>query len=274
MTEHLLFDLRYAVRVLLRSPGFSFIVIATLALGIGATTAIYSVVDATLLHLAPYRNPTELIHVEDDLPGAGAQDVGMSIPEWRDLESSGIFQSISIAGHGANVNLTGGAQPLRLSFKAVTPNYFALLGVAAELGHTFDPRDATPGFNLQVVISAGLWRRQFGADPRIVGKVLRLDNDPYQIIGVMPCGFRDQGSTSDEQNVELWLGAGYVGLPFPAPQRGVRLRRAVIARLEPGLSVAAAQGRIDALVAPYTGKPGVGARVSASTLIRQGRTSA
>jgi hypothetical protein len=96
--ENLLFDLKYAVRMLLRSPGFSFIAIATMALGIGATTAIYSVIDATLLHPLPYPNPAELVRVQDDLPGVGAQDVGISVPEWRDLESSGIFQSVSISG--------------------------------------------------------------------------------------------------------------------------------------------------------------------------------
>ena len=248
--ENLLFDLRYAVRMLLRSPGFSFIAIATMALGIGATTAIYSVIDATLLHPLPYPNPSELVRVEDDLPGVGAQGVGISVPEWRDLESSGIFQSAAITGTGANVNLTGSAQPLRLSFKQVTPNYFAVLGVDAQLGRTFDPHDATPGYNLEVVISDGLWRREFGADPHIIGKALRLDNDVYHVVGVMPRGFRDQGSTSDEQNVELWLGAGFAGVPFPPPLRDSRLRsRAVIARLKPGLSIAAAQGHLDALVA-------------------------
>jgi predicted permease len=242
-------DLRYAVRMLLRSPGFSFIAIATMALGVGATTAIYSVIDATLLHPLPYPNPTELVRIQDDLPGVGAQGVGISIPELRDLESSGIFQSVSITGRGANVNLTGSTQPLRLSFKQVTPNYFAVLRVDAQLGRTFDPHDATPGYNLEVVISDGLWRREFGTDPRIIGKTLRLDNDPYQVVGVMPRGFRDQGSTSEEQNVELWLGAGFSGVPFNPPQRASRLRsRAVLARLKPGLSVAAAQGHLDALV--------------------------
>lgn len=250
LIENLLFDLRYAVRMLLRSPGFSFIAIATMALGIGATTAIYSVIDATLLHPLPYPSPAQLVRVVDDLPGVGAQGVGISVPEWRDLESSGIFQSAAITGTGANVNLTGSAQPLRLSFKQVTPNYFAVLGVAAQLGRTFDPHDATPGYNLEVVISDGLWRREFGADAHILGKALRLDNDLYHVVGVMPRGFRDQGSTSDEQNVELWLGAGFAGVPFPPPQRDSRLRsRAVLARLRPGLSVAAAQGRLDALVA-------------------------
>jgi predicted permease len=250
LIENLLFDLRYAVRMLLRSPGFSFIAIATMALGIGATTAIYSVIDATLLHPLPYPHPVELVRVEDDLPGVGAHGVGISVPEWRDLESSGIFQSASITGKGENVNLTGSAQPLRLSFKQVTPNYFAVLGVDAQLGRTFDPHDATPGYNLEVVISDGLWKREFGADPHIIGKALRLDNDVYHIVGVMPHGFRDQGATSEERNVELWLGAGFAGLPFPPPQRALRLQsRAVIARLQPGLSFAAAQGHLDALVA-------------------------
>ena len=117
LIENLFHDLGYAVRMLLRSPGFSFIAIATIALGVGATTAIYSVIDATLLHPLPYRNPAELVRIVDDLPGVGAQDVGISIPEWRDLESSGIFQSVSISSTGADVNLTGGAQPERLGFK-------------------------------------------------------------------------------------------------------------------------------------------------------------
>jgi predicted permease len=247
--ENLLFDLRFAVRMLVRSPGFSLIAIATMALGVGATTAIYSVIDATLLHPLPYPNPAELVRVEDDLPGVGAQGVGISVPEWRDLQSSGIFRSASITGTGANVNLTGGAQPLRLSFKQVTPNYFEVLGVDAQLGRTFDPHDTTPGYNLEVVISDGLWRREFGADPHILGKVLRLDNDVYHVVGVMPRGFRDQGSTSDEQNVDLWLGAGFAGPPFYLPQRGLRLQsRAVVARLMPGLEIAAAQAHLDALV--------------------------
>ncbi|WP_260704103.1 ABC transporter permease [Edaphobacter flagellatus] len=246
--ENLLLDLKYAVRMLLRSPGFSFIAIATIALGIGATTAIYSVIDATLLHPLPYPNPAELVRIQDDLPGVGAQDVGISVPEWRDLESSGIFQSVSVSGTGADVNLTGSAQPKRLSYKHVSPNYFAVPGVDAQLGRTFDPHDATPGFNLEAVISDGLWRRDFGADPHLIGKALRLDNDVYHVIGIMPPGFRDLGSTSEERNTEVWLAAGMAGLPFPPPLRGTRLHGRTVARLRPGLSIAAAQERLDALV--------------------------
>src|SRR6202050_4511090 len=248
LAENFLFDIRYAFRMLRRSPGFSLIVIATMALGIGATTAIYSVIDATLLHPLPYPNPSELVRIEANLPGVGARDVGVSIPELRDLQSSGIFQYAALYGFGS-VNLTGSAQPARIAFKPVTPSYFAVLGANAQLGRTFDPHDSTPGFNLEVVISDGLWKREFGADPNILGKALRLDNDVYHVVGVMPRGFRDQGSTSEEQNTELWLGAGMAALPFPPPQRGIRLEsRAVTARLKPGLSIAAAEGHLDALV--------------------------
>ncbi len=206
-------------------------------------------IDATLLHPLPYPHPGELVRVVDDLPGVGAHDVGISVPEWRDLESSGIFQSVSVSGHGANVNLTGSAQPERLSYKHVTPNYFAVFGVDAQLGRTFDPHDATPGFNLEAVISDGLWRREFGGDPHILGKALLLDNDVYHVAGVMPSGFRDLGSTSEELNTEVWLAAGMAGLPFPPPLRGTRLQSRTVARLKPGLSIAAAQMHLDALVA-------------------------
>jgi putative ABC transport system permease protein len=248
LAENLLLDIRYAFRMLYRSPGFSLIAIATMALGVGATTAIYSVIDATLLHPLPYPHPDELVHVEDNLPGVGAKAVGISIPEWKDLQSSGIFQYVSLYGFGS-VNLTGSAQPMRIAFRPVTQNYFAVLGVDAQLGRTFDPHDATPGFNLEVVISDGLWKRAFGADPHILGKTLRLDNDVYHVVGVMPAGFRDQGQTNEERNTELWAGTGFSGDPAPPPLRSSRLLLGTFARLKPGLSVAAAQGHVDALVA-------------------------
>ena len=245
--ENLIFDLRFAVRMLLRSPGFSLIAIATMALGVGATTAIYSVIDATLLHPLSYPNPSELVRIEDDLPGVGAQDVSVSIPEWNDLENSGIFQYVALE-YFNSVNLTGSAQPTRIAMKGVTPNYFAMLGVGAQLGRTFDPGDSTPGINLEVVISDGLWKRAFAADPRILGKTLRLDNDVYHVVGVMPPGFRDQGTTSEERNTELWAAGGFAAVPFPPPLRNSRFGTA-FARLKPGLTEASAQGHIDALVA-------------------------
>jgi len=244
--ENLLFDLRYAVRMLLRSPGFSLIAIATIALGIGATSAIYSVIDATLLHPLPYPNPIELVRIEANLPGVGTHDVGISIPELRDLQNSGIFQYVSLCFFGSE-NVTGSSQPTHIAGATVSPSYFAVLGVDAALGRTFDPHDATPGPNLEVVISDGLWKRAFGADPGILGKSLRLDNDLFYVVGVMPAGFRDQGQTSEERDTELWAADGFSrDLP---PMRGTRQPYETIARLQPGLSLEAAQGHLDALVA-------------------------
>ncbi len=248
LAENFLFDLRYALRMLYRSPGFSLIAIATMALGVGATTAIYSVIDATLLHPLPYPKPSELVRMEANLPGVGAHDVGFSIPELRDLQNSGIFQYVSLCFFGTDT-LTGSGQPTRLAGKSVSPGYFAVLGVHAQLGRTFDPHDATPGFNNEVVISDGLWKRALGADPHIVGKTLRIDNDPSLVVGVMPAGFRDQGQTNEQVSTELWAATGFYPDPSSPPLRGSRTPYETIARLQPGLSPEAAQGHLDALVA-------------------------
>jgi predicted permease len=246
--ENLLQDVRYALRLLAKSPGFAAVAILTMALGIGATTAIFSLVDATLLHPLSYPHAEQLVQIEDDLPGIRAQDAGISIPEWKDLERSGIFQYVVLQGFGS-VNLTGSSQPSRIQFEPVTPGYFALLGVKPELGRTFNPEDPTPGFTLDVVISDGLWKRAFGGDPKILGRSLRLDNDLYRVIGVMPPGFHDPGRTPGQRNTELWAATGFAADPAPPPLRSSRLTLATIARLKPGLTVVAAQSQLDALVA-------------------------
>jgi len=245
--ENLLFDLKYAVRMLLRSPGFAFIAIATMALGVGATTAIYSVIDATLLHPLPYPHASELVRIEANLPGVGAHDIGLSIPELKDLQNSGVFQYVSLSFFGTN-NLTGSSQPTSIASKSVSPTYFAVLGVEAQLGRTFDPQDQTPGFNNELVISDGLWKSAFGGDPHILGKTLRVDNDPAQVVGVMPASFHDQGQNRDERGTDLWAAAGFADDPAPKPARSIRLPFETIARLQPGLSPEAAQAHVDALV--------------------------
>ena len=248
VAEHLLLDIRYAFRMLLRSPGFSLIVIATMALGVGATTAIYSVIDATLLHPLPYPSPSELVHIEASFAGAGAHDIGFSIPELRDLQSSGIFQYVAFDFHGSE-NVTGGSQPTHINGATVSPGYLSVLGVSAALGRTFDPHDASLGANGEVVISDGLWKRAFGADPHIVDKSLRLDNDLFHIVGVMPASFRDQGQTSEERNTELWAADGFQDAHQPTPLRSARLSYETVARLQPGISPEGAQARVAALVA-------------------------
>ena len=248
LMENLLQDTRYALRKLARSPGFAAAAILTIALGVGATTAIFSVVDATLLHPLSYPKPDQLVRIEDDLPGVGTRDAGLSVPELQDFQRSGIFQYVSgdwcISG-----NLTGSSQPLRIALKMVAPNYFALLGVDPQLGRTFDPQDETPGMTPEVVISDGLWKRAFGADPHILGKSLREDNDEYHVVGVMPPGFRDEGRTTEERNTDMWAAGGFAAVPFPSPVRNLRFVPGAIARIAPGMTPAAAQSQMDALVA-------------------------
>ena len=242
-------DVRFALRSLRRAPGFATVSIVTIALGVGATTAIYSVVDATLVHPLPYPNAGQLVRIEDDLEGIGARDIGMSTPEWHDLQRSGVFQQVSPTWYDDN-NLTGLAHPERVSLLIVAPNYFALLGVKPALGVVFDPSDRTPGFNEQAVISDGLWKRAFGADTNVLGRIMQLDSDSYRIIGVMPPGFHAPGRTQEERSAEVWPAFGYAGQPLsPAmAQRRSSLFPGAIARLEPGLTIEAAQRRVDALV--------------------------
>ena len=249
LIENIFQDARYGLRTLRKSPGFSVVAILTIALGIGATTAIFSVVDATLLNPLPYPHPEQLVRIVDDLPGVGVQDVGMSVPEWHDLEQSGIFERVSPLGGGASVNLTGSTQPTRASFLNIAPNYFALLGVKPELGRSFNPDDQTPGFTLEVVISDGLWKGAFGGNPQILGKSLRLDNDLYQVIGVMPAGHHGPGEALEEKNTEIWAASGFAAAPAPPPLRNSRFLVEAIGRLKPGLTIAVAQSRVDALVA-------------------------
>ena len=241
-------DFTFALRQLRKSPGFTLIAVITIALGIGATTAIFTVVDATLLEPLPYPHAEQLVSIQDDLPGLGARDVGMSQPEWEDLQRSGIFEYVSPTWFDEN-NLTGSAQPNRVRELTVAPNYFALLRVQPQLGRTFDPQYNSPGFVPEVVISDGLWKRVFGGDPNILDKSVRMDTDLYRIVGVMPPGFDAPGRTAEERNIEVWPATCFYGPPLSDhPPRNRRNLPTAIARLKPGLTIAAAQKRIDALV--------------------------
>lgn len=247
-TDDLWRDIRYSYRVLRKSPGFAAIAVLTIALGVGATTAIFSVVNATLLHPLPYPHSEQLVTIEDDFVGLNSRDVGMSTPEWKDLQASGIFESVSPAWFDDN-NLTGGSQPTRVRLLTVAPNYFALLGVQPRLGATFDPHDPTLGYNLQVVISDGLWKRGFGSNPGIIGKAVQIDTDWYRIIGVMPPDFYAPGRTAEERSVEVWSAAGFSAAPFASPPKRGNRYPGAFARIKSGLSFKEAQERVNALVA-------------------------
>ena len=215
-------DLRFSLRMLRKSPGFAAVAILTIALGIGATTAIFSVVDAELLRPLPYPQSEHLVSVQDDFLGVGAHDVGLSEPEWQDLQHSGIFENVSPTQFDEN-NLTGSSQPARVRLLIVAPNYFVLLGVQPKLGRGFDPQDHSPGIIPEVVISDGLWKRAFGSDPNILSKSVRMDTDLYRIVGVMPAGFDAPGRTAEERNIEIWAATSFYGAPMPDhPRRSGR----------------------------------------------------
>jgi predicted permease len=242
-------DVRFGLRMFRKSSGVAVIAILTMALGIGATTAIFSMVDAELLRPLPYPQSEQLVSVQDDFLGVGARDVGLSEPEWQDLQHSGIFEYVSPTQFDEN-NLTGSSQPARVRLLMVAPNYFTLLGVQPELGRGFDPHDHSPGFIPEVVISDGLWQRAFGSDPNILSKSVRMDTDLYRIVGVMPAGFDAPGRTAEERNIEVWAATSFYGTPMPDhPRRSGRYLPTAIARLKPGLTIASAQSRVDALIA-------------------------
>src|SRR5580704_5611080 len=244
--EMLFNDIRYAFRIMRKSPGFTLIIILTLALGIGANTSIFSIVNAVLLRSLPYYDPGRLVKITFNNPGIDLHDVRFSVPELEDLKSrADIFNEVSVV-YGGSTNLTGGKQPEHLEMLEVSPNYFSMLGTTPEIGRLFGPQDFALGFAEATVISDGLWRRSYGGDPNILGKRLRMDNDPYTIVGVVPAGFRHPGTTV-AKDVEVWVTCGYSADPFPKPARNVRVLPGAIGRLKSGIDVTQAQARLTAM---------------------------
>jgi len=241
-------NLRHAARMLWKQPGFTIVVIITLSLGIGANTAIFSVVNAVLLRPLPFPHAEQLVIVRDDLTSRQLENIGLSVDELRDLqERSGVFEEVS-AVWPVDANLTGSDRPERIELLAVSANYFSLLGASAQLGRVFGPQDKAQGFAEGVVISDGLWHRLFGADKNVLGRKVYADSDLYTIIGVMPPGFRHPGQTLRNE-VDIWGTAGFAANPFGPPIRAQRILPGAIARLKPGLTVPQAQAKLDAFIA-------------------------
>lgn len=241
-------DLRYAARMLRNRPGFTAVAVITLSLGIGANTAIFSVVDAVLLRPLPFPDPERIVLVRDDLTGRQVENVGLSVDELKDLqERSGVFEQVS-AVWPVDANLTGSDRPERIELLGVSPTYFSLLGANAQLGRVFGPQDQSAGFAEGVVISDGLWRRVFGSDPNILGRKVYADSDLYTVVGVMPPGFRHPGKTL-RNDVEMWATAGYSANPFGPPVRNQRILPGAIGRIKPELTVQQAQAKLDSFIA-------------------------
>jgi len=238
-------DVRYGVRVLWKSPGFTMVAVLSLALGVGANTAIFSIVNAVLLRSLPFSHPECLMKIVANNRGVGARDIGLSVPELDDLRTrAGVFDQVT-ALNGGPSNLTGGDRPQHLEILEVSPNYFSILGTSAHIGRVFGPGDEAQGFAEAAVISDSLWARGFGRDPGVLGRKIQLDNDPYTIVGVLPPGFRHPGSTVST-DVEIWVTCGFRADPFPKPERSLRILPGAIGLLKPGIGLEQAQSRLDA----------------------------
>jgi len=237
-------DVRYGLRVLWKSPGFTIVAVLSLALGVGANTAIFSIVNAVLLRSLPFSHPERLVKVIASNRGVGARDIGFSVPELDDLRTrAGVFDQVT-AIQGGPTNLTGGERPQHLELLEVSPNYFSMLGTSAHIGRVFGPGDEAQGFAEAAVISDSLWARGFGRDPGVLGRKMQLDNDPYTIVGVLPPGFRHPGRTV-ATDVEIWVTCGFRADPYPKPDRSLRVLPGAIGLLKPGISLEQAQARLD-----------------------------
>ncbi|MGH9764446.1 MAG: ABC transporter permease, partial [Blastocatellia bacterium] len=186
--EILMQDLRYGWRMLSQKPVFTVFAILTLALGIGANTAIFSVVNAVLLRSLPFPEPDRLVRIHFSNPGIGLHGVLYSVPELLDLRNrAGVFEYVAGTCRGS-VNMTGGGQPERLEVVMASANYFTTLGATPQIGRLFGPDDNTPGLAPSAVISDSLWRRDFAGNPDICGTTIRIEGEVHQIVGVLPPG--------------------------------------------------------------------------------------
>jgi len=234
--QTLLQDLRYGARMLVKKPGFTLIAVLALALGIGANTAIFSVVNAILLRPLAFKDPDRLVTVTHLYPKLNLI-APVSAPGFINYRDRGnVFESAAVSG-GASFNLTDRGEPERIQARRVTASFFPTLGVEAALGRTFLPEEDQPGKNRVVVLSHGLWRRRFGEAPNILGQSLTLDGQSYIVIGVAPENFRLY------QDDELWYPLALTSEQMAQNQTGEYL--SMIARLKPGVSYEQAQAAMN-----------------------------
>ena len=235
-------DIRYAARSLVKSPTFTIVAVLTLALGIGANTAIFSLLDATLLKPLPYRDPGRLVTLWGRFTDIGLPNDrnALSPPELRDIEAGQRSFSAIAAVDGNSYNVNAGPRPERVEGAAVSPAFFDLLGVQPAIGRVFRDEEAQAGRDNVALLSRGFWERSFGSDPHVVGRVVRVNGVPTEIVGVLPASF-DYPAGAD-----VWKPLAFTPDQLTPNYRGSHYLDA-IARIKPGLTIEQARADMKAL---------------------------
>ena len=272
--ETLLKDIRYGVRGLVKRPGFTAIALITLALGIGANTAIFSVVNAVLLRPLQFKDPEQLVVVWEDATFAGFPrntPAPANYIDWKNQSQS--FADMAATAE-TSFNLTGDGEPERVSAHAVTANFFPLFGVQPLIGRSFLPEEDQPGANKVVVISHSLWQSRYGGDRNILNRDIQLNGEKHTVIGVMPAGFQFM-----EGFVRLWVPLALS--PEEMANRGGHYLK-VVGRLKPGVELVQAQADMDAVMsrlardypaATFNGKLGAIVTPMREQLVGEARSS-
>ena len=235
-------DLRNGLRTLVKKPGFTLIAVITLALGIGANAAIFSVVNAVLLRPLPYPNAERLVAVSEN--SLEAPDISVAYPDYLDWQTQqSVFEEMSARMPTGGV-ITGANEPERVIGRLVTPSFFSTLGVQPLLGRAFTEAENKPGTPPVIVISHGLWQRQFSGASDVIGKTIMYNGEPWTVIGVMPSWFDFYGRTNI--NNDVFVPLGYLNnLEFMQDRNSHTVR--VTARMKPGVSIEQAQSQLSAL---------------------------
>src|SRR5258705_2717578 len=228
--ESLIKDIRYGTRSLLTHPGFTAIAVITLALGIGANTAVFSIMNAVLFRPLPYENPGQLVRLWADNSGQRTEQNQFSpaeITDFRDQLTT--FEELGLSDIGLSLNLTGGALPERVNVAEATPGLFTVLRAKPLLGRTFLQDETEVAQSRVAIISEGLWKRRFAGDPNFAGRTVQMDGESITVVGVLPVGFKYP------ENVDIWV-------PFSFTEADWKSDRAhyyidAVGRLNPGTTV-------------------------------------
>src|SRR5215469_13243866 len=245
-------DFRYALRQLRKQPGFTAIAVATLAVGMGASTAIFSTVDTVLLRPLPYRQPQRLVIVSETLPGMSADEIGVSASEYVDYRDRNRSFSQVASYETAGFNLTGEGRPLRVNAAQISASALPLLGVSPEFGRGFTEEEGRYGSGHVVILSHSLWQNQYGGDRKILGKAVKLDEQSYTVIGVMPPSFHFpfDGAPMSEM-ADLWVPDAFAPDRLSPENRLREFGVGLIGQLKRGITVQQAQQDVSSIAATF-----------------------